>query len=85
MVYKNICMPMLWMNVASALEGSRLETGRWKKSDNIQVPSEEILCLDCFENGFIETENKEHFHLCCLHPTPKYIEKTFCIRSLAIF
>ena len=46
----------------------------------IQIPSEERVRLKCFKNSFIEKENEEHFLLRCLHPTSKYIEKTFCLR-----
>ena len=60
----------------SGIASIRLEPGRWEKSNSIQVPSEERVCLDCFKNGFIETENEEHFLLRCLHPTSKYIEQT---------
>ena len=34
-----------------------LETGRWEKCNNIQVPGEENECLHCLKIGFIETEN----------------------------
>ena len=33
----------------------KLETGLWEKGNNIQIPSEERVCLNCFQNGFIET------------------------------
>ena len=35
----------------------RLEMGRWEKRNNIPIPSEERVCLNCLKNGFIETEN----------------------------
>ena len=58
----------------------RLETGRWAKRNNIPIPSEERVCLNCFKNGFIETEHEEHFLLRCLHLTSKYSKKTFYLR-----
>ena len=33
----------------------RLETGGWEKRNNIQVPWEERVCLNCFKKCFIET------------------------------
>ena len=38
-------------------------------TSSIWVPGEERVY--CFEKGFIETENEEHFLLCCLYPDLK--------------
>ena len=50
-----------------AVETELMATGRFhdlaktatgRKHNNIRVPSEERVCLNCFRNKFIETENE---------------------------
>ena len=62
----------------------RLETGRWEKRNNIQIPREERVCLNCFKNGFIETENEEHFLLRCLHPDLKVLRKNLLRKACTV-
>ena len=63
---------------------SRLETGRWEKRNNIQIPREERVCLNCFKNGFIETENEEHFLLRCLHPDLKVLRENLLLKACTV-
>ena len=46
-----------------------------------QLPSEERVCLDCFKNVFIETENEEHFLLRCLHPDLKVLSENLLLKA----
>ena len=62
----------------------RLETGRWEKRNNIQIPHEERVCLNCFKNGFIDTENEEHFLLRCLHPDLKVLGENLLRKACTV-
>ena len=62
----------------------RLETGRWEKRNNIQVPWEERVWLNCFKKGFIETETEEHFLLRCLHPDLKVHRENLLLKACTV-
>ena len=62
----------------------RLETGRWEKRNNIQVPWEERVCLNCSKKGFIETETEEHFLLRCLHPDLKVHRENLLLKACTV-
>ena len=62
----------------------RLEMGLWEKRNNIQIPHEERVCLNCFKNGFIETENEEHFLLRCLHPDLKVLRENLLRKACTV-
>ena len=62
----------------------RLETGRWEKRNNIQVPWEERVCLNCSKKGFIETETEEHFLLRCLHPDLKVHREYLLLKACTV-
>ena len=40
---------------------------RLEKNNKQKIPSEEILCLNSFNRGFIETDSEEHFRMHCPH------------------
>ena len=41
-------------------------------------------CLNCFKNGFIETENEEHFFLRCLHPDLKVLRENLLLKACTV-
>ena len=62
-----------------SINGLRIETGHWGKTNNHRTPREERVCLSCFKQGFIEVESEEHFLLRCRHPALKsYRENLLC-------
>ena len=54
-----------------------------EKNNKEKVSSEEILCLNSFNRGFIETESEEHFRLRCPHIDRKTQNNTVNSETIA--
>ena len=50
----------------------RLETGRWEKRNNIQIPHEERVCLNCFKMDLLKQKMKNTFFCAVCTLTSKY-------------